>query len=95
MTGTILLIIVIVVVAIAAWMTVWILVWRTGLENKVSWQVILGSFFTLGILGIIIGIIQTSSWNSKQNPSSLKLEREKFELEKQKFEFEKQKHNKK
>ena len=76
------------------WEACWITVWVKGLQSKTGAMVIFGSLFSLGIIGIIIGIVQTTSWNSTNNSiANINASQENLKLEREKFEFEKQKYN--
>ena len=54
---TLIIVLIVLFIAWIAWMVVWIIVWKNGLRDKVVWKVLLGSFFTLGIIGAIIGFV--------------------------------------
>ncbi|TCG10437.1 hypothetical protein [Mycoplasma todarodis] len=71
------------------WFAAWITVWVKGTQSQNNVMVILGGLFTLGFIGLVIALIQTSGWNN--NNVNAELYAQKLELERQRKELEEQK----
>lgn len=90
---------IILLIILFLWLPLSITLWVQGTKKRSTPMTLIGSFLTLGIIGIIIGAIQVASWTGSKvvdthnniNSERLELEKQKFELEKQKFELEKAK----
>ncbi len=83
--------IIVLLLLVFGWIAAWIVVWVKGSQKQNTLMVVLGGLFTLGIIGLIIAIIQSSSWQNQN--MDIELQKQKLELERQKLELEKQKQN--
>ena len=90
-----------ILIGVAIWLFIFIKIWINGTEQQSKPMVIIGGFFTLWWIGLIIVMVQIISWDvGTRHTEKLFLEKERFDLEKQKLalekerlEFEKQKNN--
>lgn len=86
-------IVLLILFVLAVWEAVFIWMWVKGIREKNSTLTILGGFFALGFIGLIIALVQVSGWNNEtHHHHNIDIEKEKLALEREKLELEKQKH---
>ncbi len=78
-------IIVIILLVWLSWMIGWIIVWVKGTKSRNTTLVILGSFFVLFAIGLMIALIQTNSWQIELQKQQIKLQEQQLEIEKYKI----------
>ncbi len=82
------------IIFVIGWYGGWIFAWVYGSQKRIHALVLLGGFFTLFILGLIIAWIQITNWriaesNNDMQSKVLEMQKQKLELERLALEREK------